>query len=71
MLNRAALIVRPKQPYLEWAAHLDDAGLAPDAKGEQTVYLVPTFDDDEHAKRILKRVFAEVFERELFDWAHR
>ena len=68
MLNRCVLIVRPRQPFLDWAAQLDDSGLLPDAKGEQTVYLVPEFDDDGGAARVLKRVFAEVFERELFGW---
>ena len=33
MLNRAALIVRPKQPFLDWAASLDDSGLVPDVAG--------------------------------------
>ena len=68
MLNRGVLIVRPKQPFLAWAAQLDDSGLVPDATGEQTVYLVPEFEDDDEAQRVLKRVFAEVFERELFGW---
>lgn len=68
MLNRSALVVRPKQPFLDWAAQLDDSGLAPLADGEQTIYLIPEYDDDEDAVRILNRVFAEVFERELFAW---
>jgi hypothetical protein len=68
MLNRAALVVRPKQPYLDWAAQLDDSGLVPDVKEERTVYLIPEYEDDAHAKRVLKRVFAEVFERELLAW---
>jgi hypothetical protein len=68
MLNRAVLIVRPKQPFLDWAAQLDDSGLVPDVEGEQAVYLVPEFDDDDEAQKVLKRVFAEVFERELFGW---
>ena len=68
MLNRAALIVRSKQPYLDWAAQLDNSGITPDVKGEQTVYLIPEFEDDEHATRIPKRVFSEVFERKLFEW---
>jgi len=29
MLNRAALIVRPAKPYVDWALGLDDSGLAP------------------------------------------
>ena len=68
MLNRGVLIVRPRQPYLDWAAGLDDSGILPDVSGEQTVYLIPEFDDDDEAIEILELVYAEVFERELFGW---
>ncbi len=68
MLNRAALIVRPKQPYLDWAAGLDDSGLVPDVEGEKTVYLIPEFESDEEGLRVLKRIYAEIFERELDSW---
>ena len=43
MLNRGVVIVRPKQPYLDWAAGLDDSGIVPDPNGEQTVYLIPSY----------------------------
>jgi hypothetical protein len=49
MLNRAVLIVRPKQPFLNRAAQFDDSGLVPDSTGEQTAYLVPEFEDDNKA----------------------
>jgi hypothetical protein len=62
------MIVRPKQPFLDWAAQLDDSGLLPDVEGEQTAYLIPEFENDDGAQRVLKDVFAEVFERELFGW---
>ena len=65
MLNRAVLLVRFKQPFLGWAARLDDSGRVPDSTDEQTVYLIAEFEDDDQARRMLKRVFAEVFEREL------
>jgi len=68
MLNRGALIVRPRQPYLDWANELDDSGVLPDSQGEQTVYLIPSFESDEEAERILRRLYAEVFERELYGW---
>ncbi|MCL4744443.1 MAG: hypothetical protein KJZ83_03405 [Burkholderiaceae bacterium] len=68
MLNRGVLIVRPAQPYVEWALSLDESGIAPDAEEEQTVYLIPGFDDDHGAARVLKAVFSEVFERELDGW---
>ena len=68
MLDRGALIVRPKQPYLDWAASLDDSGLVPNPDDEQTVYLVPGFEDDKEAARVLRRVCGEVFARELRAW---
>lgn len=68
MLNRGVLIVRPKQPYLDWAVALDDSGLVPDPSDERTIYLIPGFEDDEQAWEILEDVYAEVFERELDGW---
>ena len=68
MLNRAALIVRPKQPFLDWAAGLDDSGLVPEVADEPTVYLIPEFESDEDGRLVLKHVYAEIFERELDSW---
>jgi hypothetical protein len=68
MLNRAALIVRPAKPFLDWAASLDDSGLVPSVDGEHTVYLVPDFETESEQRRILQAVFAEIFERELHGW---
>ena len=68
MLNRAALIVRPKQPYLDWAAGLEEDGVHPDPAGEQTVYLIPEPEDDADAERILQEVYPHVFENELDGW---
>jgi len=68
MLNRSALLVRPRQPYLDWAAGLDDSGLVPDPGDEQTIYLIPSIEGDDDAEQILTKVYAEVFERELDGW---
>ena len=68
MLNRSAVIVRPRQPYLDWAASLGDSGLVPDVTGEHTVYLAPGFEDDVDAAKVLSTVYAEIFERELNAW---
>ncbi len=68
MLNRGVLMVRPKKPFLDWATKLDDPGLVPDTTGERTVYLIPSFETDNEASKILEEIYSEVFERELFDW---
>lgn len=68
MINRSAVIVRPKQPYLDWAEQLDDSGLLPAVEGEQTVYLLPEHDDDVEAMEILSKDFDIIFETELDGW---
>src|SRR6476646_8201694 len=44
MLNHWVVIVRPKQPYVNWAAELDDSGVVPDVGGDKTIYLIPSFE---------------------------
>jgi len=68
MLNRGVVIVRPRQPFLDWAAGLDDSGLVPDPNGEQTVYLIPGYEDDEGAWEILAILHPAIFENELYGW---
>ena len=68
MINRGVVIVRPAQPYLEWAATLDDSGIVPDEAGECTVYLIPHYDDDGEAWELLSKVYEEIFENELWGW---
>jgi hypothetical protein len=68
MLNRGAIIVRPNAPYLDWAAALDDSELLPDRDGEQTIYLVPEYGDDDEAMEVLAACYDLIFEGELFAW---
>lgn len=67
MINRAALLVYPSEPFLAWARSIDD-DIAPAKCDERTVYLIPEFDDDRGFERVLKKVWSEVFERELEAW---
>lgn len=68
MLNRGVVIVRPKQPYLDWAAGVDDSGVVPDPNEEQTVYLIASYEDDDEAWKILETVYPVIFEKELNGW---
>jgi hypothetical protein len=68
MLNRAVLIVRPKQPYLDWAAGVDNSELVPESQGEQTAYLIPSFEDDDEAEKVLEEIYSIVFDLELDGW---
>ena len=68
MLNRSVVILTPRQPYLDWAAGLDDSGLAPDPADEKTIYLIPEYSDDIEAMEILSRCYDIIFEMELEGW---
>ncbi len=68
MINRSVLIVRPKQPFLDWAALSSESGVVPNVDGEQTAYLVPSCGTDDDVREVLHEVCVIVFENELWGW---
>ena len=69
MINRNAFLVRIKQPYITWAASLEDGdGALPDLCGEPSMYLLPECRNESHALELLAQAFDTIFEAELFAW---
>ena len=68
MINRCAVIVRPREPYLDWAAGVDDSGIVPDPSDEPTVYLIPDCDDPSEAMELLADGYDAIFVTELWGW---
>jgi len=72
MLNRAALILRYKQPFVDWINAADPSPTShtltlAEANQEHTVYLVEVEDEDELAEW-LARHHEALFEEELNGW---
>lgn len=70
MLNRSAVAVRPKQPFLDWlksVEELEEKNLTLEQL-DKTLYLVPDYEDPDDAEKVLKKVFDEIFCRELEAW---
>lgn len=72
MLNRAALILRYKQPFVDWINAVDPSPVShlvtlADVNSERTVYLIDVEDEDELAVW-LRHHHKEVFEEELNGW---
>jgi hypothetical protein len=68
MLNRSAVAVRPKQPFLDWVNSVEaDSSVTLDDL-QKTLYLVPDYEDPEDAEKVLKRVYDDIFCRELQGW---
>jgi hypothetical protein len=71
LVNRAALTVIPKKPYIDWANSLDDQEpkLTPNAaEWEYTVYLVDDVGDEDGLPEALEKHYAEIFAEELAAW---
>src|SRR6266511_4243177 len=72
MLNRAALILRYNQPFVDWINAADPSSTShpltlAEVNEERTVYLVEVEDEDELAGW-LARHHTELFEEELNGW---
>lgn len=70
MVNRSALIIRPKEPYIRWAAGLDEQSrrLAQGLEETVSVYLLPTYEMNSEIEPLLRRFAKTVFEAELDAW---
>ena len=71
-INRSAIVLRPKQPFLEWAKQDDAEGLAQpvfDALNrEPGVYLVPDWQDPDERRRVLEVFWPVLFDAMLNGW---
>lgn len=68
-INRTAIYIGPKQPYVDWANSFDDGGpkLNPeDAHG--VTFLIPDTYDETSFENWLKKNFKEIFQQELDSW---
>ena len=72
LVNRSVVIVKPKQPYLEWAKKDDAEGLAEEVfeglREEPHVYLLPDWEDTASREEVLQDYWPVVFEAMLEGW---
>jgi len=70
-LNRAALIVKPKKAYIDWANSLGDGGPKLDLDEpppEYTIYLVEELGQDIDPRPALRMHCSSIFDQELAGW---
>jgi hypothetical protein len=69
-LNRSAVIVTPKQPFLDWIHAADPTSLALtlDDLEEPTIYLLPDCEDDADLRAHVKNYSDTIFEDQLDGW---
>ena len=77
-INRAALIIKLKKPFIDWLVYTskehdgDDQLKAEEIETEgfdsKHVYLIPSYDYNEQYDRYLRKHAKEIFEDELMGW---
>jgi len=70
MLNRSALIVKAKQPFLKWVLTLPDPAnvTLKELNWDNTLYLLPEYTFESEEEEILAHYFDLIFEEELSGW---
>ena len=70
-LNRSGVIVRPKQPFLDWLHTADPTShelTLLDLVQDPTIYLIPECDASEELAAVLSVFCKEIFEEQLSGW---
>ena len=70
-LNRSAIVVTPKKPFLDWIRGVDSSNrelTMADLENDPSVYLRTAFSFDHEIVDPLKESCGEIFERERESW---
>ena len=70
-INRSLIILRTKQPFLDWARSLDDESkdlTLESLNEESTAYLIPEILEDSDQEEFLKTFYDTLFEEQLEGW---
>jgi len=70
-LNRSAIVVTPKKPFLDWIRDVDPSNrelTMAELESDPSVYLLPSLSFDHEIVDHLKKSCADIFEQELESW---
>ncbi len=72
LVNRSAIILKPKRPFLEWSEQDDAEGIAESVfealHEEPSVHLLPEYEDASSQRELLKEFWPGLFEAMLEGW---
>lgn len=70
-INRSLLILKPKQPFLDWSRMLDDKDedlTLEEIHHDSTAYLIPELWQDSDQHELLESYYDVLFEEQLAGW---
>ncbi len=69
ILNRCAVSVEPRQPFIDWAKQVEPDQALPPGAFEPGLYLLPEYETREEAIGLLEQGYEEIFCAELEAWS--
>jgi len=71
-VNRSAIVIKMKQPYLDWTNSLPDSDkmTLDQLNRENNIYMIEEYETPAHLEKIVKSIYSDIFEEELNAW-HR
>lgn len=67
-LNRSAIVIKYKQPFLDWLNSQESDFQFDPASRESNIYLLPDLETHEAMEKWLQKNFDLLFTEELFGW---
>lgn len=68
-INRCLIVVKPRQPLLDWAHQHDVQRFTLErVREDATAYLTPEYELLDEEMEILRWCYSSIFEQELFSW---
>jgi hypothetical protein len=70
-VNRSVLVIRAKEPFREWILSLPEQPVnltLEEINDDNTVYLIPEYEEDKDREKLLKKKYMEIFCELLEDW---
>jgi hypothetical protein len=68
VINRSAVAIAPRPPLIEWSRRISSDPDLAWGEEDHSLYLLPPYEDDQQAMRVLETAYAEIFEAELRSW---
>jgi len=71
VINRTAVVIRPKQPFVDWLNSIPDEDIdftLERVSKDNITYLIPEYDNPDEALACIKEIYSYIFKFELFGW---
>jgi hypothetical protein len=71
MINRSVVIVKARQPFVNWLAMLPDsvAVCLEELNQEPNAYLIPEYEEEAEREGIMWNYSLEIFEQQIYEWS--